>query len=82
MIIPSVNELNALWEQVMQGQITMIKTELNNWVEKDEKYTAFVEQLKPLVKGFKIQQLRQYLEKVMNKTEKSQLESSSISLRG
>jgi len=72
MVIPPVDELEPLWQQVMQGQIKMIKQELENLVDKDSKYNAFVEELKPLVEGFKIQELRQYLEKVMNKTAKSE----------
>lgn len=66
---PSVAELKSLLEKAMQGQMKAIQQELENLAEKNDHYPSFISQLKPLVQGFKIQKLRQYLKEAIEQAE-------------
>jgi signal transduction histidine kinase/FixJ family two-component response regulator len=62
LILPSEAELNSLLNYAMQGRIKGIQQELDHLIQVNEDYRPFAEQLKPLIKGFKIMQIRQLLQ--------------------
>lgn len=74
-ILPSLSELNTLLEQAKQGQIKAIEKQLEQLSQKDTKYSPFMQEILPLVKGFKIQQVRQYLTKAIRQKQEQSFDS-------
>lgn len=62
LVVPTASELAKLIEYAKKGQIKGIQQELETLAAIDDRYYPFVQQLKDLVKGFNIQQIRQFLQ--------------------
>jgi len=64
LILPDQEDLSLLLEQAMRGQIKGIREQLNQLLIKDQKYQSFVNYLNPLVKNFKIMEIRKLLKEM------------------
>ncbi|NES07918.1 MAG: response regulator, partial [Okeania sp. SIO2F4] len=69
--IPTTGELTVLLEQSMQGKIKAMEKELENLSQKDARYLLFIEELKPLIRSFKLKEVRQYLNEAMEQAKES-----------
>ncbi|MGD1804358.1 ATP-binding protein [Dapis sp. BLCC M126] len=69
--IPTIGELTILLEQSMQGQIKAMQQELENLSQKDARYLPFIEELKPLIRSFKLKEVRQYLTETIEQAKES-----------
>ncbi len=65
---PPVETLSSLFESVKKGHVKGIQAQLEQLLESDAAYQPFVDYLNPLVKGFKFQDIRQFLQESIQKS--------------
>ncbi|MBD1938262.1 hybrid sensor histidine kinase/response regulator [Microcoleus sp. FACHB-68] len=64
MVIPPAEEIAILWDLVMMGDLRGIQDQATRLKELDTQYIPFATELQQLAKGFKLKEIREFLNKI------------------
>ncbi|MEE3720051.1 hypothetical protein V2H45_25260 [Tumidithrix elongata RA019] len=71
LVLPPMEQLQVLLKHAMEGQVKALQQELDHLSQHNQRYQVFIGQLQPLVQGFKILQIRQFLQDLVRQSQES-----------